>query len=274
MPVAGQKVYSRMVTSQPALIPAKTECSRNPLGTVAAGTQASAAHILEAGLDALSLLHIGLVICNAAGVVLETNRIAKEILEQRDGLELSAEKTLSATREGARPITEIVQQVAKSQSAQFGSRDAVLAVGRGADKRPLTLFVRPSRSRAQDADAKVSVLVMILDSALPVRTIELELRQLYGFTSTEAQLANLLMEGKSFEECCQELGVLRSTGCTHLRRVFKKTGVHRQSELVGLLLRAIGLAFLGEQETKPSPMRQEIQRARSRPDAAVVPVTL
>jgi hypothetical protein len=55
----------------------------------------------------------------------------------------------------------------------------------------------------------------------------------------------LLMQGDELEECCRELAIRRSTGCTHLKRLFKKTGVHRQSQLVTLLLKSIGLAYLG-----------------------------
>lgn len=86
---------------------------------------------------------------------------------------------------------------------------------------------------------------MILDSAMHVKAIDSDLRELYGLTSTEAHLANLLMEGASLENCCKQMKIRRSTGCTHLRRLFKKTGAHRQSELVVLLLKGIGLARLG-----------------------------
>jgi len=64
---------------------------------------------------------------------------------------------------------------------------------------------------------------------------------LYGLTSTEACLANLLMEGKTLDECCQSLGIRRSTARTHLQHLFEKVGVQRQSELVSLLLKSIGL---------------------------------
>jgi DNA-binding CsgD family transcriptional regulator len=74
-----------------------------------------------------------------------------------------------------------------------------------------------------------------------VEATELELRQLYGFTSTEAQLANLLMEGMALEDCGDELGIRRTTVRMHLRNIFAKTGARRQGELVALLLKSIGL---------------------------------
>jgi DNA-binding CsgD family transcriptional regulator len=82
---------------------------------------------------------------------------------------------------------------------------------------------------------------MILDSAQPVETAETELKQLYGFTATEARLANHLMEGLSLEDCCAAMGIRRTTARMHLRNIFAKTGVRRQGELVSLLLKSIGL---------------------------------
>jgi DNA-binding CsgD family transcriptional regulator len=212
----------------------------------------SQARILEAGFDALSLLHIGLVLCST-GKVVGVNPVAEGILASRDGLEMTPDGILRTTQEGKQPLTQTMRRVVGHiRAGRFASHDTVLAVERGGRRRPLTVIIRASHVAGKDAGgSKGTVLIMILDSALPVRTIESELRQLYGFSSTEARLANLLMEGKALETCCQELDIQRSTGCTHLRRLFKKTRVHRQSELVGLLLKSIGLACLGDPNMKP-----------------------
>ncbi len=202
------------------------------------------ARALAASFGALSFLHIGLVLCAADGRVLGTNDIAEKILAGRDGLELTRDGMLRTTLERERSLEKLVQRAGKrSRSGQFGSD--VLAVPRGARKRPLTLFIRTSVMAGAACQRGGTVLIMIMDPALPVRGIEAELRQLYGFSSMEARLANLLIQGHSLEECCQQLEFRRSTGCTHLKRLFKKTGVHRQCELVTLLLKSIGLMYLG-----------------------------
>jgi DNA-binding CsgD family transcriptional regulator len=86
-----------------------------------------------------------------------------------------------------------------------------------------------------------ATLLFILDPETSVETVEAELRQLYGLTSMEACLANLLMEGKALDECCKILNIRRTTARTHLQHLFEKVGVQRQSELVSLLLKSIGL---------------------------------
>lgn len=199
--------------------------------------------LLSAGLEALDLLNIGLVVCTSSGLALVTNQTAEEILNARDGLERDAEGRLSATHDESESLKALVRSVAENVRVEDAvNRETAFAVARGNGQRPLTLFVRsvtPTTNTRVPNEA--AVLVMILDSALPVETTEAELRQLYGLTTTEARLANHLMEGLALEECCAAMGIRRTTARMHLRNIFAKTGVRRQGELVSLLLKSIGL---------------------------------
>jgi len=227
-----------------ALVAAEAECTRETVAALARESLAQQIRILTTGLNALAQLHIGLVLCCATGKVIASNAVAEDLLAARDGLELSPEGFLSTTEGNDPPIVEVVRQAA-SGSSRFTKGTAVLALRRAQGKRPLSIFVRARQNLPrQTAISNGTVLIIILDSALSVAFIEPELRQLYSLTSSEARLANLLMEGKALEDCCKEMAICRSTGRTHLRRVFKKAGVHRQSELVALLLKSIGLACL------------------------------
>ena len=95
-----------------------------------------------------------------------------------------------------------------------------------------------------------AALLFILDPAINVAAAESDLHELYGLTSSEARLANLLMEGKTLNECCDQLDIRRSTGRTHLQHLFEKVGAQRQSELVFLLLKSIGLVRATNKEKK------------------------
>ena len=199
--------------------------------------------LLTAGFEALDLLNIGIVVCGSSGEMLVANTTTQEILRARDGLELDSHGVLCATYQSEGSLAEIIQKVARTSSNGSGeSVDAAFAVRRPSGKRPLTLFVRAANPKTgKPTDQEAAALVLILDAALPVEATEVELRQLYGFTSTEAQLANLLMEGMALEDCSDELGIRRTTVRMHLRNIFAKTGVRRQGELVSLLLKSIGL---------------------------------
>jgi DNA-binding CsgD family transcriptional regulator len=199
--------------------------------------------LLTAGFEALDLLNIGVVVCGACGELLVANDTAQEILRARDGLEMDSHGILCATYQSEGSLSEVIREVAKTAGNDASDHvDSAFAVRRPSGKRALTLFVRAVNAKTpKPADHEAAALVMILDSALPVEATELELRQLYGFTSTEAQLANLLMEGMALEDCCDELGIRRTTVRMHLRNIFAKTGARRQGELVSLLLKSIGL---------------------------------
>jgi DNA-binding CsgD family transcriptional regulator len=217
----------------------------NALSDVAghsSGRASTVGHLLNAGFGALDLLNIGLVVCGSAGELLVANNTAQEILRSRDGLELDPEGVLSATHDNV-SLGKVIQEVAKSSRTDEGGKlDRAFAVRRPSGKRALTLFVRAVNNAGEKQNSNVAaVLVMILDATLPVETTEADLRQLYGFTATEAQVANLLMEGKGLEDCGTELGIRRTTVRMHLRNIFAKTGVRRQGELVSLLLKSIGL---------------------------------
>jgi DNA-binding CsgD family transcriptional regulator len=199
--------------------------------------------LLSAALEALDLLNIGLMVCSSSAELLVANQTAEQILQAHDGLELDSGGTLSTTHDESTSLKDMVRSVAKTARAQeVVHRDSAFAVRRSAGKRPLTLFVRAVNTRSDTPTPnEPAALVMILDCAQPIETAEAELRQLYGFTATDARLANHLMEGLSLEDCCSAMGIRRTTARMHLRNIFAKTGVRRQGELVSLLLKSIGL---------------------------------
>lgn len=61
------------------------------------------------------------------------------------------------------------------------------------------------------------------------------LRLVFGLTPAEARFAALLASGRSAAAAAEVLGVTRKTARTYLERIFAKTGVHRQNELLAVL---------------------------------------
>jgi DNA-binding CsgD family transcriptional regulator len=201
-------------------------------------------HLLVAGFEALDLVNIGLLVTSASGQLLLANRTADLILKTRDGLELTPAGAVRTSMKCTPSLSALMETGAKTEAA--GSKDSVLPLRRPSGKRPLTAVVRAVEGACGNTDPMApAILLFILDPEIPVERVETELRQLYGLTSMEARLANLLMEGKALDECCTVLGIRRSTARTHLQHLFEKVGVQRQSELVSLLLKSIGLVGTG-----------------------------
>jgi DNA-binding CsgD family transcriptional regulator len=64
-----------------------------------------------------------------------------------------------------------------------------------------------------------------------------ELRLVFGLTAAEARIAGAIFEGMSLPEAAQAFGLSGHTVRFQLARVFDKTGVARQTELVKLMTR-------------------------------------
>jgi DNA-binding NarL/FixJ family response regulator len=206
---------------------------------------ADTVRVVSAALEAFDFLGIGWVVCNVSGRILGTNRTAENILRNRDGLEVNSDGVLCTTQGENGSVQQAVRLAAEGERLRnSGSQEIAMVVRRASGKGPLTLLVRSIKR----IPTRPAALMLILDSSLPFRTRAADLSQLYGLTPAETQLAVLLMEGCALKDCCCTLGISLATGRTHLKRIFRKTSVHCQNQLVSVLIKTIGLARLGSLE--------------------------
>ena len=77
-------------------------------------------------------------------------------------------------------------------------------------------------------------IAVILEPATPADVTPLVL-QAYGLTDREAQVAQLVLRGRSTGEIVNELSITALTVQQHLKAVFDKTGVHSRREFVAQL---------------------------------------
>jgi DNA-binding CsgD family transcriptional regulator len=211
------------------------------MSTSRSATSAPFNSLLTAGFEAFDLLNVGLAVVNPAGHVLHLNQIAEEILKSRDGLYLTRDGALTAVEGDGSSITRLVSHSTKPELPDAtGTNDTVLALPRPSGKRALTMVVRSLRGKSLKRHVTgPAAVVFILDPEMAISAADADLRQLYGLTLTEARLANLLLDGNNLDECGAKMGIRRTTVRMHLRNLFVKTGVQRQSELISLLFRSL-----------------------------------
>ena len=221
-----------------------TQSKPEPLRNISKLAQATVRELIGASFEALDLLNIGLILCGESGQLQFTNRTAHDIVQSRDGLEIDTRGFLRATKPCFSSLAEHIDRALQSELGNSaGSADTAISLCRPSKKRALTVLVRRVDGVIPNGGntSKPGVLLVVIDSALPVHTKESELRRLYSLTFTESRLAKLLMEGKDLDGCCEELGISRSTVRMHRRNLFSKTGVRRQTQLITLLFKSIGL---------------------------------
>lgn len=81
--------------------------------------------------------------------------------------------------------------------------------------------------------------VVLVDPEERRRPPEAALRDVFGLTVAEARLAARLACGEALETIADDLRITKETARFHLKRVFAKTGVRRQAELVALFARLL-----------------------------------
>lgn len=96
----------------------------------------------------------------------------------------------------------------------------------------------PARLAAVSADALAAcqVVVVLVDLDERNRPPETALQTAFGLTPAEARLASRLATGEAVEAVSDSLRIAKETARTQLKSIFDKAGVHRQPELVALLV--------------------------------------
>jgi DNA-binding CsgD family transcriptional regulator len=92
--------------------------------------------------------------------------------------------------------------------------------------------------------AQLAALVFIADPERKPLSRSESLRALFSLSPTECRLADLLAAGNDVVRIADLLSMSIATTRFHLKSVFRKTGVNRQSDLVRLVLSIPGIATL------------------------------
>lgn len=175
--------------------------------------------------EALSLLAPAIAIVDHKAASVYVNESATDIFALKDGLLLDAAGIVRAAK------SDVSQKIHDAISHASSNQDAdaqFFSVPRNTDYRDLMLVVLPSRNGR--------VALLLTD---PERTTILSpqcLSSLFELTKSEALITHTLANGGSLEEAAKKSGITISSARTYLKRVFSKTDVGRQSDLVQLIL--------------------------------------
>jgi len=163
------------------------------------------------------------------------NKGAEELLARRDGIEIDGNGRLR-THERAQGL--LLCKHIKSACRGKGDDDGdIILISRPSGARPLGVLVAPDRSASKESlvDERYALL-FISDPEQSPQAVDDVLIKTYGLTRAEARFCALLAEVNDLKAVCDMLDVRISTGRTHLRNIFAKTGTNRQAALIRLIL--------------------------------------
>lgn len=189
---------------------------------------------------AVEQLAVATIILDEQGHVLSTNTIARVLLEDGDGLALRGQHLFIAGRDRNRELQNSLATIVQAQHRGETSVVRALRVLRSGNRPQLGLVLRPVPvSEWSEGQTSPCVAVFISDPELSETASLGTLRELFGLTPAEANLAVLLSRGLRLAEVSEAQNVSPHTARAQLKSVFAKTGVSRQAELVRLVLKSV-----------------------------------
>ena len=175
---------------------------------------------------------LGLIQLDRRGRILEANDLARDLLLEGDGLHDRHGELEAGHREEHEELRRLLAR-ALPVSGTNGAGGS-MKITRGNDRAPLVLEVHPGGRL--DAALRPGALVLIVDSARRPRVSSSLLTRLSSLTPTESRVAVAIAAGQTVVGTARELGCAEGTVRTHLKRVYRKLGIRKQTELVRRVL--------------------------------------
>ncbi len=196
---------------------------------------------------AVDQLSLATILLDEKGAVLSCNRMAEQLLAREPELQVNNGYLQVGDEATTTELQRLIGLVLEQQQHGGPAVIEAMRIRRDGDYADLGVAVRPVPMNEWSEGRSVpTVAIFISDPDFGAEAPVQVITRLFGFTPTEAQLSLLLAEGLSLDEASQALGISRNTARTHLRSVFNKTGVSRQTLLVRLILKSVAqLAWEG-----------------------------
>ena len=189
------------------------------------------------GLEtALGSIETAVFVLDRAGVICYSNAAGQKLLEKRDGLQVSRGRLRADSSSAQNFLAELMHQALKPQGGRGGS----VSVPRRYSMRPLLVQIMPiaQRSGCWLNSTQPCAILFISDPDMLAGDVVDEVMGAYGLTPSERKLLSELILGRSLREAADLLNITRATSRNRLARIMAKTGTHRQSELIQLILRS------------------------------------
>jgi DNA-binding CsgD family transcriptional regulator len=184
---------------------------------------------------------IGIITLNSCRRILKTNSTAERYLaEEGSGMQrLQHRLRLDDVNRDAIFQDYVYEAL---DAAQQGATTYVnaLSLSSTEQRTGYQLVIKPlpvNRDHESEVTPYIAIYIQNPDKDLDIsiRT----LMKLYQLTPSEASVATLLAAGHTSEEVAGELSVKKNTVRAHIRSIFVKTGVSRQSMLVAQILKSL-----------------------------------
>lgn len=191
---------------------------------------------VNASQEALHRITIGVILVDASGTPLFLNKQAEAFIAAGQGLTISRNSLRAPTWAQTQALHKLIFEAAQAARKTGGG----MSISTLEMAQPLSILVTPVGKEPSNGfrlDNSCVAAALFIGTAGQQLEFSLDaLSLLYGLTRTEARLAAALANGLSLEMMAGQFGRSLHTLRSQLKSCFRKTGTHRQTELVKLVL--------------------------------------
>lgn len=182
-------------------------------------------------LAAFEMCGTAVVLLNSYGEVFRANQCAERLFS--DDILISQKRLISKSPSATIALDKALRDLVWRCDSSALAAPILLPRTR---HRPLLACPVKLRGFASNILSDCHFALVLIDPERRVRPVETQLQTFFGLTSAEAKLAARLANGSTLGAAAAELGIAKETSRSQLRSVFRKTGTHRQAELVAFLM--------------------------------------
>jgi DNA-binding CsgD family transcriptional regulator len=183
--------------------------------------------------SAVEQSHIGVIILDQRGRIIEATGLAEQLLRTECGMRRANDHALWLRE----PAGSQLRQWVMTGLPPKDNLEGCLSIPRGGGRQSISLVVTPMPAvQAAWAGADPRWLVFAFDPELRVLPSANLISRELGISAREGEIAVLLSLGHTLSSVATRLGISLHTVRVHLKHIFEKTGAHSQSDLVRRVL--------------------------------------
>lgn len=199
--------------------------------------------------EVIDRIPTGVLILDSKNRPVLVNRMAERILRAQDGLSLSDQGPVAIDRKTTAALRSRIDSAIHPTPGRELAGGGFMGLPRPSGRRDFPVLITPILGREQSRRlAGAAVVLFISDPEFRDVDLSEVLSEIYNLTPAEAELVQLLAQGRSLEEASSIRQVTVNTARSQLKQVFAKTGTRRQSQLLQVVLSSVALVDQDDDE--------------------------
>ena len=180
----------------------------------------------------------GVVLLDSSARIVQTNAEAERVIASNDGLTVAGGVLKAWKAADNRTLCQLISMALETASGGGFSGGGKLSLPRQSGALPYLLRIIPWPIAPTTHGPRPQVAILLRDPEQNAGARASSLMAYFGLTRREADLADLLACGDSLQSASEAICISHNTARVHLHRIFAKTGVSSQKDLLRLILSA------------------------------------